>query len=130
MSESFDVEMYKENIIDHYKNPRNIGIIKNADVIHREVNPLCGDEITLYLKIEDEKIVKASFVGVGCAISQASISLLTNELKGKLVDEARAIPTQKVIKLLGIPISHTRMKCALLSWKTLTAGLERQGIAI
>ncbi len=125
MSKADDMEMYKENVIDHYKNPRNVGKIEHADMAHREVNPLCGDEITLYLKIVGDKIVDVSFVGTGCAISQSSISLLTEELKGKSVEEAKNMPKEKVIDLLGIPISHTRMKCALLSWKTLTDGLEK-----
>ena len=125
INDSEYMEMYKENVIDHYKNPRNVGKMPNADMSHRELNSLCGDEITLYLKIEDARIINVSFVGNGCAISQASVSLLTEELKGKSVQAAKKIPKEGVIELLGIPISHTRMKCALLSWKALQGGLRQ-----
>lgn len=120
-----ELEMYKENIIDHYKHPRNCYELQDFTFQQKELNPLCGDEITLFLKIEDEKVQDVSFVGQGCAISQASISLLTDYLKRKTFDEIKKISKETVFELLGIPISHTRMKCALLSLKALSVGLAK-----
>ena len=120
-----ELEMYKENIIDHYKNPRNYHKLLDFTFQQKELNPLCGDEITLFLKIIDNKVQDVSFVGQGCAISQASISLLTDYLKGKTFDDIKKISKETVFELLGIPISHTRMKCALLSLKALSEGLSK-----
>ena len=118
-------EMYKENILDHYKHPHNKREIKDCVISFHDLNPLCGDEITLYLVVDrlNGTIVDAAFMGHGCAISQASISLLTDELKGKSLNEAQRIGQEKIMKLLGIKISHTRTKCALLSLKVLQGGL-------
>jgi nitrogen fixation protein NifU and related proteins len=118
-----ELEMYKENIIDHYKHPRNCHELQDFTFQQKELNPLCGDEITLFLKITDNKVQAVSFIGQGCAISQASISLLTDYLKGKTFDEIKKISKETMFELLGIPISHTRMKCALLSLKALSEGL-------
>jgi len=118
-----DQEIYKENIIDYYKHPRNKEELHACTVKHREINPLCGDDITLYLKIEKEKITKATFMGKGCAISQASVSLLTEKLQGMSVNEAKKLSKEDIFAMLGIPISFVRMKCALLSLKTLSNGL-------
>lgn len=125
MSDDVDLEMYKENIIDHYKHPRNLGELDSYSFKQKELNPLCGDEITLYLKIENERVTAVSFIGQGCAISQASISLLTDFLKEKTLDEIKKISKETIIELLQIPISHTRMKCALLSLKALSEGLMK-----
>ena len=118
-----ELEMYKENIIDHYKHPRNCHELQDFTFQQKELNPVCGDEITLFLKITDNKVQAVSFIGQGCAISQASISLLTDYLKGKTFDEIKKISKETMFELLGIPISHTRMKCALLSLKALSEGL-------
>ncbi|MDO8511581.1 MAG: SUF system NifU family Fe-S cluster assembly protein [Nanoarchaeota archaeon] len=117
-------EIYKENVIDHYKSPRNKKEMLQYTVKHREVNPLCGDIITIYVKTEGNNIEEISFTGNGCAISQASASLLTENLKGKNVEDAKRFNQQEVFGLLGIPISHTRTKCALLSLKTLHHAME------
>ena len=98
--------------------------MRHYTVKHREVNPLCGDIITIYVKTEGNNIEEISFTGNGCAISQASASLLTENLKGKNVEEAKRFNQQEVFGLLGIPISHTRTKCALLSLKTLHHAME------
>ncbi|MAF99444.1 MAG: Fe-S cluster protein [Nanoarchaeota archaeon] len=103
------MNMYKENIVDHYKNPRNKKEMSNATHSHAEHNPLCGDTITIFM---NEKEV--TFTGEGCAISQASASLLTEFLKGKSMEDVKNITEEKVYELLGIPISHARRKCALL----------------
>ena len=92
-------------------------------VTQREVNPLCGDVITLYLKTKEDQIIDVSFTGNGCAISLASASLLTENIKGKTVKEATEFNSADLFSLLGIPISHTRTKCALLSLKTLHQAL-------
>lgn len=117
-------EIYKENVIDHYKHPRNKREMTDCTATQREANPLCGDIVTIYAKIKDDEIKDISFIGNGCAISQASASLLTETMKGKKIEEAKKFHQQDVFSLLGIPISHTRTKCALLSLKTLHHALE------
>lgn len=117
-------EIYKENIIDYYKHPRNKFELKGYTHQHREINPLCGDDITLYLHIEKGKITEASFTGKGCAISQASISMLTEKIKDMPLKEAKALKKEDILQMLGIPISFVRMKCALLSLKVLTKEVE------
>ena len=112
--------MYQENILDHYKNPRNHGKIENASVHHHEYNPLCGDQINLYLIIdENKKVVDVKFDGNGCAISQASASMLSEQVKGKTLEELKKLTKENILEMLGIPISPVRLKCALLSLDTL-----------
>jgi nitrogen fixation protein NifU and related proteins len=113
-------DLYREHILDHYKNPRNYGDLPEATHHYHDTNPLCGDEITMFLKVgEDGRIDDVHFTGRGCAISQASASLLTEEIRGKTLDEAKAIDREHVLANLGITISPARVKCALLSLKTL-----------
>ena len=119
-------EMYKENIIDYYKHPRNKEELKDFSCKHKEFNPICGDEITLYLKIEKGRIKKASYIGKGCAISQASISMLTEKLKDMPIKDAKELKKEDIFDMLGIPISFVRTKCALLSLKTVSKSLEEQ----
>ena len=112
--------MYQENILDHFKNPRNFGKIENASVHHHEYNPLCGDEIEMDLVIDkNKKIADVKFSGHGCAISQASASMLTEQVKGKSIDEVEKLTKENILEMLGIPISPVRLKCALLSLDTL-----------
>ena len=115
-------QMYREYILDHYKNPRNFGRLEHADISHEENNPLCGDVIGMDFRIKDEVIEDVRFHGRGCAISQASASLLTERLKGMALDEARKIDKEDVLEELGIEISPARLKCALLSLKVLKVG--------
>ncbi|MBS3117201.1 SufS family cysteine desulfurase [Candidatus Woesearchaeota archaeon] len=117
-------EIYKENVLDHYKEPRNKGILKEYTHSCREVNPVCGDVVTLYLNVENEKIQNVSFMGNGCVISQASLSLLTEEMKGKPVQMVQNFTLNKIFSLLGIPISHTRYTCAFLSLKAVHGALK------
>ncbi len=119
-----DQEIYKENIIDYYKNPRNKEEPLEYTCKHREINPICGDDITLYLQIEKGKIKKATFTGKGCAISQASTSMLTEKLEGMPVKEAKNLKKEDILEMLGIPISYVRTKCALLSLKIVIKILE------
>lgn len=111
--------MYAETILEHYKHPHNYGQMPKASVEHRESNPLCGDIITIYLLVEKEKVKDVKFVGKGCAISQAATSLLTDEIKGKSIEEIRKMDKDFALDLLGVDISAARMKCALLGIKTL-----------
>jgi nitrogen fixation NifU-like protein len=113
-------QLYREFILDHYKNPRNFGELEGATHHFHDTNPLCGDEITMYLLVgEDGKVHDVHFTGRGCAISQASASLLTEDVKGKPLDELKGYDKDQVLANLGIPISPARVKCALLSLKTL-----------
>ncbi len=110
-----EYEIYRELIIDHYKHPRHKTELPKANGKHTEYNPLCGDVITFFLKIENGKIEDASFLGSGCAISQASASLLTDELIGKPVSFIEELSREDIVRLLSISISPTRTKCAVLS---------------
>lgn len=112
------MNIYKENILDHYKNPRNSKPLNSA-IIQKEFNPMCGDKITLFISLKGEKIEKITFQGNGCAISQAAASMLTEALKGKSLKEAKSLKKETMLKMLGIPISPARMKCALLGFATL-----------
>ncbi len=117
-------EMYQEQILDHYKNPRNFGEMSDADLHAKDSNPLCGDELTMYIKVSDDgHITDIKFYGHGCAISQASASLLTMKLKGKNIEEAKKVDTENIVKMLGIQLSPVRLKCALLSLQVLKKAL-------
>jgi len=112
-------DMYRDYILDHYKNPRNSGDLDGATHTYHDTNPLCGDEITMHLKVEDGRIEDIRFAGKGCAISQASASILTEDVKGKTLDDVRGYDSQRVFDNLGITISPARVKCALLGLKAL-----------
>ena len=117
-----DEQFYREYILDHYKNPRNYGRLESPTLSHEEDNPLCGDIIGIDLAVKDGNIADVRFHGRGCAISQASASLLTERLKGLSLAEARKISKEDVFEDLGIDISPARIKCALLSLKVLKVG--------
>jgi len=110
-------DIYKDIILDYYRNPRNFGDLPNPDVRAKDSNPLCGDIIEMQLKINDGKIEDVRFKGKGCAISQASASMLTETVKGKTLDEVKAMSKSDVLNLLGIDPGPTRIKCALLGLK-------------
>ena len=111
--------MYREHVLDHYTHPRNFGRLENFDAQHREFNPLCGDEETIQIKIEKNIIKEIKFFGKGCAISVAASSLLLESIKGKTIEETKKITKEDVFKLLSIPISPVRVKCACLCLETL-----------
>ena len=113
-------DLYRDYILDHYKNPRNYGELPGATHNYHDTNPLCGDEITMLLLVGDDgRVNDVHFTGRGCAISQASASILTDEVKGKTLDELKGFDRDHVLTNLGITISPARIKCALLSLKTL-----------
>jgi nitrogen fixation NifU-like protein len=113
-------DVYREYILEHYKHPHNWGELDGADLEFEDNNPLCGDELKVQLKVYDAgKIVDLRFSGHGCAISQAAASMTGDEVKGMTVDELLKLDKSFVLDLLGIDISATRMKCALLSLKVL-----------
>lgn len=115
--------IYREQIIDLYENPLNYGSLDQADFVYEEDNPLCGDVIQISVKLDaDQRVVDVRWEGQGCAISQASASLLTEEIKGLTLDEVKAFSKDDLLDLLGIQLSMTRVKCALLSLKVLKAG--------
>jgi nitrogen fixation protein NifU and related proteins len=116
-------DFYKENILDHYRHPRNAGVLEQPTHSHEEHNPLCGDIVRLDLHVDENNVIdQVAFKGKGCAISQASASMLTEMIKGKTLDEAKALNKESILEALGIEIGPVRMKCALLSLKVLKAG--------
>ena len=119
--------LYRDYILEHYRHPHNFGIIEAPDARYEGANPLCGDRITMMLGIRDGVVAEVAFTGRGCAISQASASLLTDEIKGKPVDEVAKLTADDVLDLLGIEISPARLKCALLSLETVSRALEERG---
>ena len=113
-------DLYRDEILEHYRNPHNFGILESPTTAKEGANPLCGDRITLMLGIDEEgRVEDVAFTGRGCAISQASASMLTDEIKGKTLDEIAHMGRQNVLDNLGIEISPARMKCAMLSLETL-----------
>jgi len=115
--------LYREAILDHYKHPRHKGHLDSPDITHFDHNPFCGDEITLELKVEDGVVTQAAFDGRGCAISQASASMMTEEIIGKSLEELKGWSKEDILELLGIEIGPVRLKCALLPLKALKAGV-------
>ncbi len=116
-------DFYKENILDHYRNPRNTGKLEQPTHTHEEHNPLCGDVIRMDLHVNEANIIdQIAFTGRGCAISQASASMLTEMIQGKSLAEAKEVGKEQILEALGIEIGPVRLKCALLSLKVLKAG--------
>lgn len=115
--------LYREAILDHYKHPRRKGHLSKPDIQFHDHNPFCGDELTIELKVEDGVVVDAAFDGRGCAISQATASMLMEEIVGRSTEELKEMDKQYILELLGIEIGPVRLKCALLSLKVLKAGL-------
>ena len=134
-------ELYQEIIIDHNRNPRNHYSMADASVEANGFNPLCGDKLTIYLKLENDKIKEMSFLGCGCAISQASASLMTEALQDKTVEEAHQLferfhamvtsdkdellSLDKLAVLAGVRAYPARVKCATLAWHTMEAALKK-----
>ncbi|MEE9252389.1 MAG: iron-sulfur cluster assembly scaffold protein [Thermodesulfobacteriota bacterium] len=112
-----------EYLLDHYKYPRNYGTIENPDISHEEGNPSCGDVVRFDFKVSDNMVAQIRFSGKGCAISQASASILSEMIKDKSLDEIKEITMDDVLGELGIKLSPIRLKCALLPLKVVKAGV-------
>ena len=112
-------ELYREYIIDHYKNPRNFGELEPRDAEFFDYNPICGDEMGVHIRLEGDQVADLRFHGQGCAISQAAASISSEELIGMSLEEIERLGADWVIEQLGIEISPTRRKCALLSLKVM-----------
>jgi nitrogen fixation NifU-like protein len=117
-------DIYREIILDHYRNPRNKGKLALADVSVHDSNPLCGDEIDIHLKIESDKVQEIKFEGRGCAISQASASMLTEMVMGKDLEFLKDLRKEDILENIGLTnLGPARIKCALLSLKVLKVGM-------
>lgn len=117
-------DLYRDYILEHYRRPHNFGPLEQPSVTREGANPLCGDRITLQLAVRDGVVEGVGFTGRGCAISQASASLLTDEVKGKRLEEVAVFGADDLLDLLGIEISPARLKCAMLSHDTLRGALS------
>jgi nitrogen fixation NifU-like protein len=122
-------DLYRDYILEHYRRPHNFGVIEDATASFEGSNPLCGDRITMMLGVRDGVLERVGFTGRGCAISQASASLLTDEIKGKPLSEVAAFRADDLLDLLGIEISPARLKCAMLSHETLQSALNEVEVA-
>jgi nitrogen fixation NifU-like protein len=120
-------QLYREVILDHYKNPRGHGIIEGADAEAEGQNPLCGDEVTIYVAFAEdgETIEEVKFSGRGCAISQAATSMLTELVAGRKAGEIASLPKDELLEEIGIPLTPVRLKCALLGLGVLKVALHR-----
>ena len=116
------MNIYEEDILDHYENPSNYGTLEQPDISYEEDNPLCGDQIRMDLQIEDGIITDLRFCGHGCTISLAAASMLTEEIKGKPLEEVKQLNKDDILDMLGIPLGPVRLKCGLLALKVLKAG--------
>jgi len=115
--------LYRETILDHYRNPRNKGTLEPADYSYEDTNPLCGDEVRIDLRVTDDRVSEVKFSGRGCAVSLASASILTEMVEGRSLAEVKALTKDDLLEELGIPVSPARLKCALLGLKVLKAGV-------
>ena len=119
-------QLYRELILDHYKNPRNHGLLEAADASAEGQNPLCGDEISVSVRIGNGDVIEdVGFEGRGCAISQAATSMLTDLVKGKTADEVASMPMEELLDELGIPLTPVRLKCAILGLGVLKLALHK-----
>jgi nitrogen fixation NifU-like protein len=117
------LDIYKENILEHYENPKNFGSMKDPDVKSHDTNPLCGDSFDFEFKMKDGKIEDVKFHGHGCAISTASASMLTEKIIGMSLEDIKKLDEHTVKDLVGIELSHVRIKCAMLPLKVIKLGV-------
>ncbi|MGB8347814.1 MAG: SUF system NifU family Fe-S cluster assembly protein [Ktedonobacteraceae bacterium] len=122
------MDYYREYILDHYRNPRNYGKLEQPTAHAEDSNPLCGDQLAIDLLIDGDRVQEVRFQGRGCAISQATASMLSEMIEGKTVDEVVKLGKDEVLEALGIPISPARMKCAFLSLRVLHSSLALAGL--
>jgi nitrogen fixation protein NifU and related proteins len=117
--------LYREVILDHYKNPRGHGVIEDADAVAEGQNPLCGDEVSIAVSFEGDKIADVKFQGRGCAISQAATSMLMDLVKGRTAEEVATMSRDELLDEVGIPLTPVRLKCALLGLGVLKVALHK-----
>jgi nitrogen fixation NifU-like protein len=120
-------DLYRDYILEHYRRPHNFGVLEAPSASYEGANPLCGDRITMQLTVADGVVTDVGFTGRGCAISQASASLLTDEVRGKPVADVAGFAASDLLELLGIEISPARLKCAMLSFESLQHLLDEIG---
>src|SRR5512132_4280047 len=127
MSDAGLESLYREVILDHYKNPRGHGVMEDADAQAEGQNPLCGDEVSIYVAFgeDGDTIEDVKFSGRGCAISQAATSMLTEMVKGRSATEVATLPKDELLEEIGIPLTPIRLKCALLGLVVLKVALHR-----
>ncbi len=118
-------ELYREYLLDHYKNPKNFGELKNPDINKHDNNPLCGDDVEIFAKLDPkkERFSEIKFKGHGCVICMASASILMDELQGKKLKEIQKMQTEDMLKLLGIELTPTRIKCMMLPLVAVKKGI-------
>jgi len=116
-------DFYRQNILDHYENPRNWGRLEKPDITAEDANPLCGDRIRMDLVVKDGRVESVRFSGHGCSISRAAASMLSEAIQGKTLEEVKALGREDVLEMLGIELGPVRLKCALLALKTLKLGV-------
>ena len=121
-----DDEIYRENIIDHYKNPRNFGKLTHYTFKHKDTNTSCGDEVEIFVLVEQDKVKEVKFFGRGCAISVAAASMLTEHLQGKTLKELQSISTEDILEMLGINLGIVRQRCGLLCLKALNHSMNKE----
>ncbi|MDQ6682119.1 MAG: Fe-S cluster assembly sulfur transfer protein SufU [Candidatus Limnocylindria bacterium] len=123
--------LYRDFILEHYRNPHNKGVLDPHDLHFADSNPTCGDEMSMTLRLDEarQRVTDVAFDGRGCAISQASASILTDELRGKTLDEITALDPKDVLEELGVPIGPARLKCALLGYKVLQGAVSGGEVA-
>ncbi len=117
-------ELYREIILEHWKNPQNYGVIEDADIDISDNNPLCGDEMRLTISLSQNKVKHILFISEGCAVSKASASLFTEMVKEKSITDIQQITPEEAITVLGVELTPTRTKCALLVYTTLQKGFS------
>jgi nitrogen fixation NifU-like protein len=119
-------DMYRQQILDHYRNPRNVGELEDPTFSHEGYNPSCGDELEFDVELEDdgETVARVAFRGEGCAISQASASMLSQKLPGMTLDEVEALDRDDVLEMLGVEVTPMRIKCAVLAEKVVQDGAK------
>jgi nitrogen fixation NifU-like protein len=117
--------VYREHILDHYRHPRNEGVLEDADISSELDNPVCGDLVRLDVRLKDGRVSEAWFSGRGCVICMASASMLTGEILGKSVEELESMADEDVFRMLGVTLGPVRAKCGLLPLRVLQEGIER-----
>ena len=119
--------LYNETVLDHYKNPRNRGVLEAADFSHEDAGSVCGDEVRIDVRVKGDRVAEVAFSGRGCAVSQASASVLTELLANLALDDVKALSEDDLLAAIGVPIGPVRLECALLALWVLRAGMSRAG---